>query len=577
MKNHSADPSQPKAENRGTGIRALVHSVCCLLLLAFGVYWTFGALTPPDLHIGLSGESIVSLLLGASTLLICAYRCLAKRRFSLRFTKLFFVPPAICILLAGVASLRPVLQLESAIADGLKTGFVDLLFDKLTDGLAGQSAALLWAALSFMGLVFMSAVGQAGKEVGAQSERPRLRITHIVAVTGFIAALDILFIRFGNGAHLSWMLCGCPNARSGLLGSTFHDLSLHYHLFFFSVLFCLAMPVAMAPLLERVQRRNTTERPELFEACTLMIVAFVSAAVTLGTCLSVTVANSLLFIKHAMKIDFDTSCTDYSISASSSAWTARYAPYGLAAFGLIVAGIFLFYAPKARKRFILPAVLLVATFTAASSLGWISHRHLSTVLDPQVENCPLARSVLRLTNRDVTFTKDDFSVEVVGISQSDDLVLPRVVPTEDIKDVIVVAVSKRSIIVNDSKVADLRDRKVDERFTGAPRHLVVLPLRDALQQISEHLEMMAARTGMKKHDEILLAMDRDTPAELMRKVVYTARAAGFRNLYFAVDATDSQHLCEQIGMVRSPRLTFLFDESNNSKNVQEMIQAGGLP
>lgn len=132
------------------------------------------------------------------------------------------------------------------------------------------------------------------------------------------------------------------------------------------------------------------------------------------------------------------------------------------------------------------------------------------------------------------FLMKSFGSDPVQIRQSDELMLPRT--SEDqkgLEDAIVIAVSKRAIMVQDNKVADLRDGSVDESLKrdGADG-LLINPLLDSLKERVQHLKMLAARTNRPFEGMALVVADSKTSYRLLTEVLYTAGQAEFEKFKF---------------------------------------------
>ena len=132
------------------------------------------------------------------------------------------------------------------------------------------------------------------------------------------------------------------------------------------------------------------------------------------------------------------------------------------------------------------------------------------------------------------FLMKSFGSDPVQIRQSDELMLPRT--SEDkqgLEDAIVIAISKRAIMVQDNKVADLRDGTVDESLKrdGADG-LLINPLLDALKERVQHLKMLSARTNRPFEGMALVVADSKTSYRLLTEVLYTAGQAEFEKFKF---------------------------------------------
>jgi biopolymer transport protein ExbD len=127
-----------------------------------------------------------------------------------------------------------------------------------------------------------------------------------------------------------------------------------------------------------------------------------------------------------------------------------------------------------------------------------------------------------------------FGSDPVQIRQSDELMLPRTSEEEKgLEDAIVIAISKRAIMVQDNKVADLRDGAVDESLKRDGQDgLLINPLLDALKERVQHLKMLAARTNNPFEGMALVVADSKTSYRLLTEVLYTAGQAEFEKFKF---------------------------------------------
>ncbi len=132
------------------------------------------------------------------------------------------------------------------------------------------------------------------------------------------------------------------------------------------------------------------------------------------------------------------------------------------------------------------------------------------------------------------FLLKSFGSDPVQIRESDDLHLPRTTESEKgLEDAIVIAVSSKAIMVQDNKVADLRNGAVDESLKrDGMDGLLINPLLDALKERVQHLKMLAARTNRPFQGMALLVADQKTNYRLITEVLYTAGQAEFVKFKF---------------------------------------------
>ena len=132
------------------------------------------------------------------------------------------------------------------------------------------------------------------------------------------------------------------------------------------------------------------------------------------------------------------------------------------------------------------------------------------------------------------FLLKSFGADPVQIRESDDLKLPRTISSDPLVDAVVIGVSKRSIQVDDEKVADLRNGTVDESMKrDGQEGLLINPLYDKLKEKVQHLKMIAARSANQQFKGMALVVaDKETSYRLITEVLYTAGQAEFEKFKF---------------------------------------------
>jgi biopolymer transport protein ExbD len=132
------------------------------------------------------------------------------------------------------------------------------------------------------------------------------------------------------------------------------------------------------------------------------------------------------------------------------------------------------------------------------------------------------------------FLLKSFGSDPVQIKESDDMKLARSGAEAPLIDATVIGVSKRSIQVNDKKVADLRNGAVDESMKrDGQEGLMINPLYDELKEVVTHLKMIAARSAQQQFKAIALVVcDKDTSYRLVTEILYTAGQAQFEKFKF---------------------------------------------
>lgn len=131
------------------------------------------------------------------------------------------------------------------------------------------------------------------------------------------------------------------------------------------------------------------------------------------------------------------------------------------------------------------------------------------------------------------FLLKSFGSDPVQIRESDDLKLPRTSSEQGLEDAIVIAISTKAIMVNDIKVADLRNGAVDESMKrDGQEGLLINPLYDSLKEKVQHLKMLGARTNTPFNSMALVVAHKETSYRLVTEVLYTAGQAEFEKFKF---------------------------------------------
>lgn len=131
------------------------------------------------------------------------------------------------------------------------------------------------------------------------------------------------------------------------------------------------------------------------------------------------------------------------------------------------------------------------------------------------------------------FLLKSFGSDPVQIRESDDLKLAKTTSDQPLVDAVVIGVSKRSIQVQDQKVADLRNGAVDESLKrDGVEGLLINPLYDQLKERVQHLKMVKSRQGGEWEPLALVVADKGTNYRLITEVLYTAGQAEFEKFKF---------------------------------------------
>jgi biopolymer transport protein ExbD len=132
------------------------------------------------------------------------------------------------------------------------------------------------------------------------------------------------------------------------------------------------------------------------------------------------------------------------------------------------------------------------------------------------------------------FLLAQFGGDPIRVTESDQLRLPRTTSQAPLVDAVAIAISTHAIMVQDKKVLDLRNGKVDESMKrDGEEGLMINPLFDALKEEANHIKMIAARNSQIKFDGLaLIIADKRTSYRLLSEVLYTAGQAEFDNFKF---------------------------------------------
>ena len=127
----------------------------------------------------------------------------------------------------------------------------------------------------------------------------------------------------------------------------------------------------------------------------------------------------------------------------------------------------------------------------------------------------------------------------MNITPNDKLTLPASISTKDPTDVLKLVVSKAGIFVEDQKVADLLEGKLDVKDVDASDTQFIRALYTALDEQAKKARGIAAVNEEIEFDgKVIVQADRSLPYELLRKVMYTSMMAGYSDVKIAVVTRD---------------------------------------
>lgn len=133
-----------------------------------------------------------------------------------------------------------------------------------------------------------------------------------------------------------------------------------------------------------------------------------------------------------------------------------------------------------------------------------------------------------------------YASDSVQISPSPDTLLPQSTSQLNLQEAVIVAISPKVILVNDRKVAGVKDGRVVAEFKkdNNPASMYIVPLYDALKS-EGNKQKMFARYNKKKQEMqfkglLTVVADKRVPFRLLTEVLYTAGQAEYGAYKFAV-------------------------------------------
>lgn len=139
----------------------------------------------------------------------------------------------------------------------------------------------------------------------------------------------------------------------------------------------------------------------------------------------------------------------------------------------------------------------------------------------------------------LVFLLKSYSTSPVQLTASDQLTLPASTSTKDPVDVLKLVVSKSGIFVEDKKVIELVDGKVNVNDVDASDTQFIRALYTELDQQASKSRTIASKNETLEFDgKVIMQADRNLPYELLRKVMYTSMMAGYSDVKIAVLSKD---------------------------------------
>ena len=126
----------------------------------------------------------------------------------------------------------------------------------------------------------------------------------------------------------------------------------------------------------------------------------------------------------------------------------------------------------------------------------------------------------------------DEPVKVIG----QDLKAPTSSTELNPEDMTTITISQRAILVNNTKVVDIKNGEVDasQKKDGVKESLRIQPLYDQLVKATEKKKVQVGMLGQEYEPVVTVIADQTTPYRLLTEIAYTAGQAELSKLKFAV-------------------------------------------
>jgi len=134
----------------------------------------------------------------------------------------------------------------------------------------------------------------------------------------------------------------------------------------------------------------------------------------------------------------------------------------------------------------------------------------------------------------------DYSTDPVQIQPTEDTQLPRSDTKLPPQKAIQIAISLRSILVDNVKVAEISDFQVKPQYKqdSNPNSMVIVPLMEVLQKKADQEKMIARYNSQRQELQfkgmVTIIADKRVPFRLLTEVLYTAGQAEYGQYKFAV-------------------------------------------
>lgn len=135
----------------------------------------------------------------------------------------------------------------------------------------------------------------------------------------------------------------------------------------------------------------------------------------------------------------------------------------------------------------------------------------------------------------LVFLLKSFNTSPVEIAPSKDLTLPSSKSTTEAEDVVKLVVSRSGIFVENRKVVDMTEGKIETKDTDQNDDKLIPVLLRELEQEATRMRSIAQRNEEIKFDgKVLMQADRNLRYDLLQKVMYTSMVAGYPHVKIAV-------------------------------------------
>lgn len=135
----------------------------------------------------------------------------------------------------------------------------------------------------------------------------------------------------------------------------------------------------------------------------------------------------------------------------------------------------------------------------------------------------------------LVFMIKSYSTSPIQVTPSKDLRLPSSSSLTPPKDVLKIKISKSAVSVEDRTVVELKNGQVPLDKISKDHASFIEPLFNDLEKEAKKTEELAkVNETVKFSGEVLIQADKDMPYEVLEKVMYTALAAGYSDVKFAV-------------------------------------------